>query len=159
MATREPALNLIIAYKVLRGGAAFLGGLTFLALIAGHVDEPLKAFAVRLREESAGSVTEGLATLFGWAIEPRHILMVGALLTLDGVITVLEGYALFRGWRWGVWLVVAATSMLLPFTLAALVDEVTVVRVTLLSINLLIVAWLLRQRWAEAGLINSLRLT
>ena len=149
MATREPALNLIIAYKTVRGGAALLAGLSFLALIAGHVDDSVRSFAVRLREESVSGLTEGLTALLGWAIEPNHILVVGTLLTLDGIITVLEGYALLRGWRWGVWLVVAATSMLLPFEIAALIDEVTAFRSVVLIINLVIVAWLLRQRWAQ----------
>lgn len=150
MATREPALTLIIAYKMVRGGVVLLAGLTLLAFIAGHLDESLREFALQLREESTSSLTEGLTALFGWALAPKHILVVGMLLALDGVITFVEGYALFRGWRWGVWLVVSATSGLLPFEIAAIIDRVTAFRIGVLIINLLIVAWLLRKRWMQA---------
>lgn len=143
----EPTLRLIIAYKLVRAGAALLAGLTFLGLVVTHLDVPLRAAALRLEDQTANAVAAAGSGMLLWAVEPSHILGVGSLLTLDGLVTFIEGWALLRGWRWGVWLVVVASSLLIPVEIGALIDEVTVFRVVVLVINAFIVGWLLRQRW------------
>lgn len=145
MSGREPVLKLIIAYKLVRASLALLLGVVLLVLIPARLDVSLRELAGRL------SVADlGLSTLLLWAAEPGHLLTMGALLTLDGVITFVEGWALLRGWRWGPWLVVFASSLLLPFELAAIAAHVTVWRVGALTLNLAIVGWLLRARLLRA---------
>lgn len=141
MPPREPALKLIIAYKLVRSLAALLAGVTFLALVPTQFDVSLREVASRLN-----LLTAEVAELLRWAAEPRHLAAVGVLLTVDGLITFVEGWALWRGWPWAAWLVVIASGLLLPFEVAALVDQVTVLRVSALAINGAIVTWLLRAR-------------
>ena len=141
MQTRDPALRLIIAYKLVRAGVALLAGLTFLVLVAIRLDASLHAFALEL--DPAGA---GFPAMLQWATEHRHIVAMGALLTVDGVVTFFEGFALWRGWWWGAWLVVGASGLLVPFEVAAIAEHVTVWRLGVLGTNLAIVGWLLRAR-------------
>jgi uncharacterized membrane protein (DUF2068 family) len=55
----------------------------------------------------------------------------------------VESWALLSGRRWGAWLVVGASALLLPFEVVALVEKPALGRVLLLVINALIVGWLL----------------
>lgn len=144
MATREPALRLIITYKLVRGAAAAIAGVAMLAALAFHLD----AF---LRDQSMIRLSGPARELATWLLEPRHVLGAGVLVTLDGLVTMLESWALFRGWRWGVWLVVGASMALLPFELAALVERVSPLRLSLLLVNLLIVFWVFKNRGAISG--------
>ena len=144
---QQPALRLIIAYKLVRASVALVAGVTLLVLLVTRFDESIRRALVGLEERAVSTITDGFSAGALWAVEPDHILGLGALLTLDGLITFLEGWALLRGWRWGVWLVVAASSLLVPFEIGSLIEKVTVLRVLVLFINGLIVGWLLRQRW------------
>jgi hypothetical protein len=146
-AAQQPALKLIIAYKLVRASLALLAGVTLLTLIVTRFDEAIRHALVGVEERAMNALTGGFSAGALWAVEPDHILGLGALLTLDGLITFVEGWALLRGWRWGVWLVVAASSLLIPFEIGSLVEQVTVTRALVLVINTAIVSWLLRQRW------------
>lgn len=145
MPPREPALQLIIGYKLVRAAVALVAGLTFLALAFTPFDQVLRDLASRL-----SVVAAGLATALEWAAAPGHLAALGALLTLDGLVTLVEGWALLRGWRWGVWLVVFASGLFLPFEVAAIAERATVLRVCALVVNLAIVGWLLRARVLRA---------
>lgn len=146
MQSREPVLNLIIAYKLVRAGVAFLVGVTALLLVVTELDAALHEGAVRL-----GTAAAGLSALLQWATEPKRFITLGALLTLDGLVTFVEGWALLRGWWWGVWLVVVASALLLPFEVAAIAARVSAPRVVVLVINLAIVGWLIRARMMRAS--------
>lgn len=143
----EPTLRLIIAYKLVRAGFALFAGLTVLGLVVTRLDVPLRAAALRLEGQTVNAMAAAGSGMLLWAVEPGHLRGVGSLLTLDGLVTFVEGWALLRGWRWGVWLVVVASSLLIPVEIGALIDRVTVFRVLVLAINGFIVGWLLRQRW------------
>lgn len=132
-------LQWIIAYKGVRAAAAFLAGLTLFFLVATRLDVWLRELVLRLG-------TGGLGETLQWAADQRHLLALGALLTLDGVVTLVEAYALWRGLWWGPWLVVIASSLLVPFEVAAIVTNPNLLRVGVLGLNLAIVAWLLRAR-------------
>lgn len=144
---QHPALRLIIAYKLVRASVALVTGVTLLTLLVTRFDDALRRALVGLEERAVNALTDGFSTGALWAVEPDRLLGLGSLLTLDGLITFVEGWALLRGWRWGVWLVVGASSLLIPFEIAALVEQVTVLRLLVLAINCAIVGWLLRQRW------------
>jgi uncharacterized membrane protein (DUF2068 family) len=63
-------------------------------------------------------------------------------LLLDGLLTLLEGWALYRGFPWAPWLVVIATGSLLPFEVAALARRLRVGRLLILLVNLAVVTYL-----------------
>ena len=70
--------------------------------------------------------------------------MVVALLA-DGVVSLIEGWALLHGRWWGPWLVVVATGALLPWEIWELIARPTWIRGALFVINLAVVAYLLRE--------------
>jgi uncharacterized membrane protein (DUF2068 family) len=64
-------------------------------------------------------------------------------------LTALEAWALRRGRPWGAWLVVGATSALLPFEIYEIWRVPRVSRIGLFALNLLICAYLARGAWRE----------
>ena len=146
MVTREPVLKLIIAYKLGRAGLAALAAVTLAVLLLAGLDAPVREFASRLHEHAVSALAGSLSSLLMSALEPNHIVVVIVALLLDCGVLVLEGWALWKGHRWGAWLVVGASAVLLPFEVVALAQHPDVARVTLLVMNLAIVAWLLQRR-------------
>lgn len=142
---REAGIRLIIAYKVAKAAAWIVLAATLVVLISAGQGPHLHDVAAALRHHVAGVWSMRLADLVVSAAEPHHLwLIVGALL-LDGLVSLLEGWALWRGHWWGPWLVVVATSALLPFEVDALVKHFHLGRVGILAVNLLVVVYLARR--------------
>lgn len=141
---REPALTLIIGYKLARAAASLLGAVAALVLVLTGLDAPLHAAAVAVHDQAASALALWLSRLLVSAAEPKHVLVVAGALGLDGALLLVEGWALLRGRPWGAWLVVAASGTLLPFEVVALARQPALGRVLLLLLNLAIVAWLVR---------------
>jgi uncharacterized membrane protein (DUF2068 family) len=76
-------------------------------------------------------------------ISPREEVFFGVVALGYGVLEGVEAYGLFRRRRWGEWLTVVATSLLLIPETWEIVKRPTVLKVGGLIVNLLIVAYLL----------------
>jgi len=61
-----------------------------------------------------------------------------------GVLELVEGYGLWRRYRWAEWLTVIATSLLVPLELYELVRNPSALKAAGLLVNVLIVIYLLR---------------
>jgi len=70
-------------------------------------------------------------------------------LAFDGILSVIEGWALLRGRWWAPWLVVLATGSLLPFEFIAFARRLNPVRAAVLAANLAIVVYLARKALRE----------
>ena len=140
---RAPALRAIIAYKLGRAGLSFVGSLVGLVLGLTGLAGPLQVWAAAVHDHAVSALALELTQLLASAVEPKHIVVLAGALAFDGVVLLAEGWALHRGYTWGVWLVVAASAVLLPFEIVALVHKLSVARVIILAVNLTIVTWLL----------------
>jgi uncharacterized membrane protein (DUF2068 family) len=80
------------------------------------------------------------------AATPRGVHRVALAALFDGALSFVEGFAIHRRWAWSGWLVVVATSCLLPFEILALVHHLSATRSAVLVINVAIVAYLIRHR-------------
>lgn len=138
-----PALRAIIAYKLGRAGLSLVGSLTGLVLGLTGLAAPLQRSAEAVHDHAVSALALSLSELLVSAVEPQHILVVAGALLLDSSMLAVEGWALYRGHTWGVWLVVGATALLLPFEVVALVEKVSLGRVLILALNTVIVTWLL----------------
>lgn len=138
-------LRLIIAYKLGRAALSLLAGLGLVVLAAMGWEAPLQRLSSQLHAHAASALAVMLTGLLESASQARHSLLLGAALVLDAGVAFVEGWSLQRGWRWGPWFVVAASSALLPFELGSLVKAVSWPRAAMLLLNLAIVAWLLRK--------------
>ena len=79
----------------------------------------------------------------------RALALLLLALAVDGAFTAFEAFALRRGYAWAPWLVVVATSLLLPFELFELLKAPHLLRLTLLLLNAAIAAYLARSAVRE----------
>ena len=76
----------------------------------------------------------------------HHVYVVAMAMIFDGILTGVEGWALYRGFAWGQWLVIGTTSSLLPWEVVTLIRHPSIGRIAILVVNVLIVAYLVRSR-------------
>lgn len=82
----------------------------------------------------------------GWTA-PQRFALVGLALSYAALFAI-EGVGLWRGRRWGEWLTVAVTSLLIPFEILELLQHRSPWVALVLAVNIAIVVWLFRQlRW------------
>ena len=145
---RARGLVLVIGYKLGKGLLEIALGVAFVLAIRMGIGEDLVAIAEHLRHHARAWSIE-LARLVMRAARPRALWTIAVALSADGVFSLFEGWSLVRGWWWGPWLVVVATSALLPFEVVALVREPHVARAVVLAINAAIVVYLAGKSWRE----------
>jgi len=139
----QPAgVRLIVLYKGTKAVAEVTLALVLFALAASGELSTLRELSVQLREHLASRwsliVGRGLAALT--SERGVHLLQLG--LTLDGVLSAVEGWSLWRGHRWGRWLVVIATATPLPLELVEIVRSHRPSRAVLALVNVAVVAYL-----------------
>ncbi len=144
MRRHDPALRLIIALKFGRAVVVIAASLLAIALVLAGLAPVLHHWAERFSARATGDLSTLLSNLLVASADPRHMLIAAGVLALDGVLLVVEGWALLHRKLWGAWLVVAATTALIPFELFALLRHATVLRGLVLGVNVLIVLWVLR---------------
>jgi uncharacterized membrane protein (DUF2068 family) len=142
-------VRLIVAYKLIKGTAEAVFAVTLVALIRAGYEAGLVDLAEHVRHHVAGAWSVKLADLALALSAPRRLWTLVGALSLDATLTLIEGATLRRGAWWAPWLVVVATSALVPFEVAALVRHVHAGRLVILAVNLAIVAYLIRRAVRE----------
>jgi uncharacterized membrane protein (DUF2068 family) len=146
---RERGVVLIIAYKVIKGGLWLVFATVIVVLMRmGWLGERLLGVAEHLRHHSRAWSLE-LAELVVRAASRRGLWTIVVALLADGVVSLVEGWALWHGHWWGPWLVVVATGSLLPFEVVAMVRRAHPVRILLFFVNAAIVVYLARKALRE----------
>lgn len=142
---RELVIRLIVLYKFVKAAVEIATAVGLVALAASGELAALRGLAIDLKENLVsrwslllGRVLEALVSQRG-----LHLLEVG--LALDGVLSGIEGFALWRGYRWGPWLVIAATSIPLPLEIEEILRTHRPSRVALVLVNLAVVVYLVRR--------------
>jgi uncharacterized membrane protein (DUF2068 family) len=138
---RDRGLVLIIAYKFVKGVLWLIFAGTILIMMRLGLEGRLDGLAHHLRHH-AHAWSLALADLVVRAATHRGLWTIVVALLTDGTLTLVEGWALLHGRWWGPWLVVAATSSLLPFEVVTLLRHPHPVRFTVLLLNLAIVWYL-----------------
>ena len=138
----ELGLRLIIVYKLAKaGGELLLAALLAVVLGAGEED-PVRDLALALSGHVTGAWSLRLTALLARAAAPRTVELTILALLLDGVLTLGEGWALYRRFTWAPWLVVIATGSLLPFEVFELARRPRVGRLLIFLANLSVVCYL-----------------
>jgi uncharacterized membrane protein (DUF2068 family) len=138
-------VRLIVAYKAVKAllELALVVGLLVLARDGGEA--LLRALAEAARHHLA-SRWSALASRGLGALSGGHGLRLVELgLGLDAALTALEGWALWRGHRWGEWLVVGATLLPLPWELWEILRTGSPARVAVALLNVAVAAYLGRR--------------
>jgi uncharacterized membrane protein (DUF2068 family) len=140
----DPGVRAIVAYKTIKASAQ-LGLATVLLCLA--------PFGLASGIESAARMIHAHAThmwarqLSGFLLRhatQRALSFVLLALAVDGAFTAFEAFALRRGYAWARWLIVLATSALLPFELFELLEHRNLSRLAILLVNAAIAAYLAR---------------
>lgn len=135
--------RLIVGYKLAKAAVELLLCALLVCLGSAGVADGVRASAAMLRHHAVEAWSIELSERLVNVATARHVMVVALALLLDGLFSLFEGWALHRRYRFGRWLVVGATSSLLPFEIASLFRHLRPGRAALLFVNLLIVAYLL----------------
>lgn len=130
-------------------------GPSFLILGSVGLAEKLTAIARVIRHHATEAWSIALAERLIYASTAHNVFIVAVAVIVDGIVTLVEGWALHGRYRWSRWLVVATTSSLLPFELVTLVRHPSAGRVMLVLVNALILLYLIQRRAAFTTLYLS----
>lgn len=145
----EVGLQLVITYKFVKGAVELAGGF-ILAWFAFHNEVgALERLARMLGRQVAHPAALELAKLIVRVSTPHFLRMTAVALVLDGLVSFFEGWALHRRFWWAPWLVVVATSVLLPYELLEVSRHPRIGRVLILVINAAVVFYLSRRALSE----------
>ncbi len=149
-ARNDLGVRLIVAYKAVKTVVELGLALGLVILAATGELATLRELAHQLRENvlSRWSIVAGRALAALVSERAVHVLRIG--LTLDAALSAVEGWSLWRGYRWGPWLVVAATSLPLPLEVREIARRGSAWRVAVAALNVAIVLYLLREIAVEA---------
>lgn len=139
---RPAALRAIILYKLVRGGLALIASVALAVLVLHGGIDALPHLSRLLREHWTTGVAGQIAKLVLHALDGKRAWLAVIGLALDGIVTMIEGLSLQRGYRWGPWLVVGVAAVFVPFELVHLIHKPTIGRVLLLVANIAVAMYL-----------------
>lgn len=142
---RPGGLKVIIWYKLAKAGAELLAGAIFFTFGSGSLAADLAAFAQTIRRHATEAWSIALAEKLLDVSTAHNIFVVAMAIVADGVLSLLEGWALARGFRWARWLVLATTAALVPFEILHVIRRPSVGHFALLAANTIIVVYLARR--------------
>jgi uncharacterized membrane protein (DUF2068 family) len=158
---QETGVRAILTYKFVKAVLQVAAAVVLLYGARHGLAASLTRFADHLRHHAVNAWSNIAVHAVERFLHAPHSIVWTAYAALgDAVLSAVEGYALWRGYAWGEWLVVGTTASLIPFELYALTRHVRAGRLILLVLNLLIVAYLVnraRQRRAaiQAHLVGQ----
>jgi uncharacterized membrane protein (DUF2068 family) len=102
---------------------------------------PLQRSASLVHDHAVSALSLWLTGLVVSAVEPKHLSVIAAALVFDAALLFVEGWALYKAWWWGAWLVVFASGALVPFEVVAFAQHPAAGRALLVLLNATIVGW------------------
>lgn len=142
-------IRLIVFYKIVKGGLEAAAGATLAVGPSVGLDQSLMRAALGLQHHATRAWAVHLSQSLPELLTPGRLRLAALALLLDATLTLVEGWSLWRGRRWGRWLVVIASGGLLPFEVVQLVRRVRVGRALVLLVNAAIVGYLARRMRGE----------
>ena len=139
-------MKVVVIYKIVKSAAELLIGFAFLVLGSSGLAGKFAELARAVRHHAAPAWGIALAERLADVSTSHHVYVVAMAMIFDGILTGVEGWALYRGFAWGQWLVIGTTSSLLPWEVGTLIRHPSIGRIAILVVNVLIVAYLVRSR-------------
>jgi uncharacterized membrane protein (DUF2068 family) len=151
----DVGVRLIVLYKGVKAVAELVLAIALVVLAATGEIAWVRELAHGLREHVASRWSVAVGRLLAAVASPHGLHLVQIALLLDGGLSAIEGFSLWRGYAWGPWLVVAATAIPLPLEVREIVRTHRPSRVAIVLVNAVAVAYLARRiarrRRAPAG--------
>jgi uncharacterized membrane protein (DUF2068 family) len=145
----DQGVRAIIAYKTIKACAQLGLATVLLCLWPFGLADRVESAARMLHTHATQMWARHLSELLLTTATPRALAFLLLALAVDGAFTACEAFALRRGYGWAPWLVVFATSLLLPFELFELLKEPLLSRLALLLSNAVIAVYLARSAIRE----------
>jgi uncharacterized membrane protein (DUF2068 family) len=141
---RDAGLRLVIAYKAVKAVAEAAGAVAVVLLAASGRVESVRDLAQAWQEHLGHHLAIVAGRALAALLSERGLRWVELGLALDALVSAFEGFALWRGYAWGPWIVASATALPLPFELVHLLRRPRPARIALLLVNAAVVAYMVR---------------
>ena len=139
--SRDRVLLLIAAFKFVKALLLLAAGLGALHWLRPATAEEARRWATALAFSSGQRVVQhAIAVVSRMSPERVRLLRVGAF--AYAALFATEGVGLWLERRWAEYLTVVATGSLVPFELYKIIDRPTILRVSALVVNILVVMYL-----------------
>jgi len=142
--THHTGLAVIAVFKVVKGLLLLFLGLGLLKLVHAEIATLFSLLIEALHLNADSRLIHALVLKVD-ALQPHSVLVAGFVSLGYAGMLLAEGIGLWMEFTWAAYLTVASTSLLLPFELYEVVEQVTIPRVILLLLNLIIVLYLVSQ--------------
>jgi uncharacterized membrane protein (DUF2068 family) len=145
--------KIIGALKLTSGALAVILGIVFVRFMHHDPEHELERRIAHLGLDPHNHVIHTIISRVT-GIDRAHLRAVQFGTFFYALLHLIEGIALVRGYDWAGYLVVIATSSLVPFEIYETARKFTALRVSLLVLNVCIVAYLimvLRQRHTKSA--------
>jgi uncharacterized membrane protein (DUF2068 family) len=139
---------LIIAYKLVETPIS-LGFALWLTLSPARAYQAIGKLARELAD--GGPIWARVAHAATSQLSIKFLTVAAIISWLAGLSAAVEAYLLWRGGLWGEWVVTIGLACLLPFELFALIRHPSAVKAVVLTINTLVVLYLVRERLADTS--------
>ena len=146
MATRshQTGLAVIAVFKVVKGLLLLLLGLGLLKLVHAEIATLFSLLIEALHLNADSRLIHALVLKVD-ALQPHTVLLAGLVSLGYAGMLLVEGIGLWLEFTWAAYLTVVSTSLLLPFELYEVIEQVSMLRVGVLLLNLVIVLYLISQ--------------
>lgn len=140
----QTGLAFIAGFKFVKGLLLLLVGLGLLKLVHAEIATlfSLLIEALHLRPDSR--ILHALVLNVD-ALQPHSVFVMGAISLSYAGLSLIEGVGLWLEVSWAAYLTVISTSLLLPFELYEVLQQVSAFRIGVLLLNLVIVVYLVSQ--------------
>jgi uncharacterized membrane protein (DUF2068 family) len=137
-------LAVIAVFKVVKGVLLLFVGLGLLKLVHAETATLFSLLIEGLHLNADSRLIHALVLKID-ALQSDSIRLAGIISLCYAGMLLVEGIGLWLEFTWAAYLIVVSTSLLLPFELYEVFEQVSIIRIGVLLLNLIIVAYLVRQ--------------
>ena len=140
-------LRAVATFEAFKGAIVLLAGFGLLAFIGKDAQHLAEKFVHRTHLNPAHRYPEIFLRAMSHVTD-THLLMLAGLALLYAIVRFIEAYGLWHARRWAEWFAALSGGVYVPIEIYEVWQKVTWVRVSVLTINLAIVAymfWLLTE--------------
>lgn len=134
----------IAGFKLVKGFLLLLVGLGLLKLVHAEIATLFSLLIEALHLHADSRILHALVLKVD-ALQPHTVLVMGVISLGYAGLLLIEGVGLWLEVSWAAYLTVISTSLLLPFELYEVLQQVSAFRIGALLLNLVIVVYLISQ--------------
>ena len=134
----------IAGFKLVKGFLLLLVGLGLLKLVHAEIATLFSLLIEALHLHADSRILHSLVLKVD-ALQPHTVLVMGVISLGYAGLLLIEGVGLWLEVSWAAYLTVISTSLLLPFELYEVLQQVSAFRIGALLLNLVIVVYLISQ--------------